>query len=303
MFKESITVGVITYNSKSTILETLSSIKRQSYGPEFIELVIADDGSVDDTVEVIKKWISENESLFLSVLLIEGTNKGIPENCNRCILNSKSKYIKLLAGDDVLFTHAIAEYTRFAEENDSLIIFSKMKGFSQHIENNWLIKSDNSFFILNASQQLNKLILGYRLQAPSAFFSRRLFDIVGCFSVGYKLMEDLPMWLKIINHEIRFDLLESELIYYRVGGLSQRGKDKLLNIAYEKCLTDFINRDLVNSTIGFSKFICIQDVYIRKMKIFFTECVFKNKYSRFNYLFIKAIGSFSFITWVRFFRL
>ena len=36
--KETITVGVITFNSSTTVLETLESIKNQTYGSKFIEL-------------------------------------------------------------------------------------------------------------------------------------------------------------------------------------------------------------------------------------------------------------------------
>jgi alpha-1,3-rhamnosyltransferase len=47
-----VSIVIITYNSAKYVLETLESVKAQTY--EKIELVISDDCSTDDTVEVCR---------------------------------------------------------------------------------------------------------------------------------------------------------------------------------------------------------------------------------------------------------
>ena len=50
-----VSVPVITYNSAKFVLETLESIKAQTY--QNIELVISDDCSTDNTVQICRDWV------------------------------------------------------------------------------------------------------------------------------------------------------------------------------------------------------------------------------------------------------
>src|SRR5450759_2313112 len=96
-----VSIIVVTYNSSKYVLETLESAKAQTY--QNIELVVSDDCSTDDTVEICRKWIEENNDRFVRTTLVTSPeNKGIPANCNRGIKASKGEWIKLIAGDDLL---------------------------------------------------------------------------------------------------------------------------------------------------------------------------------------------------------
>ena len=55
MYLPVVSVVIITYNSSNTIIETLESIKSQTYNN--IELVISDDNSSDNTLSVCYEWI------------------------------------------------------------------------------------------------------------------------------------------------------------------------------------------------------------------------------------------------------
>lgn len=54
-----VSVSVITYNSAKTVLETLESIKAQTY--QNLELIVSDDCSTDNTVELCRNWIEQNK--------------------------------------------------------------------------------------------------------------------------------------------------------------------------------------------------------------------------------------------------
>ncbi|EPL0743472.1 MULTISPECIES: glycosyltransferase family 2 protein [Morganellaceae] len=71
-----LTVAVITYQSSSTILETLDSIVNQTYSPKNIELIISDDGSKDNTVQVIQSWLKKYKNLFYDVKVFANTQSG-----------------------------------------------------------------------------------------------------------------------------------------------------------------------------------------------------------------------------------
>ena len=67
-----VSVVVITYNSADYVLETLESIKKQTY--KNIELIITDDKSKDNTIEICNKWLDENSKEFIKSRIIITAN-------------------------------------------------------------------------------------------------------------------------------------------------------------------------------------------------------------------------------------
>ena len=57
--KPLVSIIVITYNSAKYVLETLESAKNQTY--QNIELIISDDCSIDNTVDICTRWLNENK--------------------------------------------------------------------------------------------------------------------------------------------------------------------------------------------------------------------------------------------------
>lgn len=96
----------------------MESIKKQSYSP--IELLVSDDCSKDDTLAVAQRWISENQSEFHAIRLLQaGKNTGIAKNINRaCRAASVSHRDSRPRKDWFLFY----KYYLFAfEKEDSLL--------------------------------------------------------------------------------------------------------------------------------------------------------------------------------------
>ena len=57
-----VSVIIVTYNSGKYVLETLESVKQQTY--KKIELIVTDDHSNDDTVEICQNWLNQNNKYF-----------------------------------------------------------------------------------------------------------------------------------------------------------------------------------------------------------------------------------------------
>ena len=98
------TIVVVCYNQEVYILEALESIKYQiqNYlGERSIQLVIADDGSTDNTPKKIKRWLESNNNIFgqVDVLLAE-KNEGTCKNQARAYRKIKGKHFFCMAGDD-----------------------------------------------------------------------------------------------------------------------------------------------------------------------------------------------------------
>ena len=136
-----ITVSVLTYNSSKFVIETLNSIKSQTY-PNLI-LQISDDCSDDNTIGICRKWIEVNKARFIKCkILLPDCNTGVSANCNRAWDNCETVYLKDVAGDDLLLPNCIEDNMKYIQENpNAIIVFSKAKSFREF----WGIKCEQGY--------------------------------------------------------------------------------------------------------------------------------------------------------------
>ena len=119
-----VSVIVLSYRSAETMIKILDSIKSQTY-PN-IELIITDDCSPDESVEVAKRWIDANQGCLTAIKLVTAEqNTGIPGNINRALEQATGDYLKLIAADDYMTEEAIQEYVSFCEQNPKAIPIAK----------------------------------------------------------------------------------------------------------------------------------------------------------------------------------
>lgn len=204
-----VSIVVITFNSAHFVLETLESAKAQTY--QNIELIVSDDCSTDDTVEICCKWIKENAVRFTSVELITSPiNTGIPANCNRGVRAAQGDWIKLIAGDDILFPGCITDNLNYVSINtECQILYSDIEWFNEHgiLRNNF----DNIdlermvFGQLNSGQQL-KFYSRWPifLNVPSVFYKKDLIIKLNYYNESLKVFEDQYLFLKVLiaNYKI-----------------------------------------------------------------------------------------------------
>ena len=117
--KPEISIIMPTYNSKKFIDESLGSIKKQTEKPSKFETIIYDDGSVDDTVKIIKTNISKTNKHNFRLFFYD-KNKGQSITRNQAIEVAKGKYIILLDSDDLLESHAVESTLKFMDKNPNV---------------------------------------------------------------------------------------------------------------------------------------------------------------------------------------
>jgi len=108
------------YNRQELIVQALNSVKKQTYRP--IEIVVVDDGSLDNTKSVVETWATENsEGDALSLRYFYQDNAGPAAARNRGIKEIRGEYVQFLDSDDIihrerlkrvvdLFTSSSCEY-------------------------------------------------------------------------------------------------------------------------------------------------------------------------------------------------
>jgi glycosyltransferase involved in cell wall biosynthesis len=112
MSDTTISIVVLTYNWPAALSLVLESLRRQSRMPD--EIIVADDGSSDDTAALVAK-LAPAFSIPLRHIWQEDLGFRAARARNRGILAAKGDYVILVDGDMVLHPDFIADHMRFAQ--------------------------------------------------------------------------------------------------------------------------------------------------------------------------------------------
>lgn len=126
--KESlVSIVMPVYNVESYIGYSLKSVLHQSYTD--IELIIVDDGSQDQSIEIAKK-ILNNEDIKYSI--ISQRNSGLGMARNSGLQEASGSWICFLDSDDALHPAAIEEMVASGENENADIVFSRFQYVTSH---------------------------------------------------------------------------------------------------------------------------------------------------------------------------
>lgn len=227
-----VTIIVITYNSSKYVQETLDSIRNQTY--KNIELIISDDCSSDNTVELCKSWLLENEGYFkFSYLIANSTNRGVAGNSNIGLKKANGKWAKLIAGDDILLSSCIENYINYANNNTAKILFGYPQILLETPDENLQLnresyyKNNSKFFNLSARKQFLHLLTSDVLPMNPAtlFFHVETVNNIGGFDDRY-MPEDVPLYLKVTNNGFNLKNIDEYTVGYRIHNSSLTFKGK-----------------------------------------------------------------------------
>lgn len=218
-----VSVIAVSYRSASTLIETLNSIREQTY-PR-IELIICDDCSDDDTAEICLNWLEKNKKRFERTAFIsQSNNSGIVQNYKAGLDNSRGCWIKPIACDDILKNDAIEILVNSAVKHRTDWVFCQCTKFSNAKPTlPYLTEISNDVIPpirFNKNYLLSKMIRSNILSAPCCFFSRYLLDEVGGLDIRFRHLDDWPLWIKAIMSGFMPVIIHESLVLYRVNSSS-----------------------------------------------------------------------------------
>lgn len=128
---KTVTVIIPTYNHAKFISEAIESVLNQDYPKEKIEIIVIDDGSTDNTKEIVKK--------YKKVRYYYQKNQGQASALKRGIQKSTGEYIFFLNADDLFLNNKISCFVNIFENDKNIVCIQNptiiLKNKKEIIEN------------------------------------------------------------------------------------------------------------------------------------------------------------------------
>lgn len=212
------------YNSAKTIVRTLESVFSQDY--EHLEVIVINDGSTDNTEEVVKAYSDK-------IIYISQKNSGVSVARNLGFEKSTGEYIQYLDADDLLAEGKISKQIQAIEENDADVAYGDWMRFT---ENDFVYKE---LEIVEREMSLRpeiELITDFWTPLAALLYTRRIADKIGGWNTSLPVIQDARYALDAAIHQAKFIYTPGVMGYYRVhetGSLSTRNRFNFMNDCLE----------------------------------------------------------------------
>lgn len=209
-----ISIVMPCYNSQDYIGEAIDSVQKQTY-PNW-ELVICDDCSKDNSVEVVKK-IAETDPRI--ILVVSEANGGTAAARNKALDKAKGRYVVFLDSDDTWDPTFLEKQLNFLRSNNYAIVTASY---------NRIAPNSNTVFIVPEINTYKSILKGNPISCLTTMYDR---SITGDrrFDESLRKCEDYVFWLNIMKEDINAYGNQEVLANYRILANSKsRNKLKLI---------------------------------------------------------------------------
>jgi len=130
-----LTIAIPTYNRAAYLERQLSRLKRQN--DDRIEILVSDNGSDDNTAEVVSRYCKDMNNLFYSR---NTENIGFDQNIMKLYFLARSKYIWFLSDDDPILEGAVCNILRFIDAHQPTVAILGLT-YSENEASDWALGS------------------------------------------------------------------------------------------------------------------------------------------------------------------
>jgi|GEM_PF-410705 len=215
-------VSVVTcsYNNSRFVIETLDSIKDQTYSN--IELVIVDDCSTDNSVELINEWLKSYQGKYH--FLRQDRNLGGSKPYNIGLRQAMGKYYCTVDTDDVLLPDKITNQVALLEATDDTVAAVYSDAWPMDVNGVKLegkfIEQYRRFDVMPSGMIYETLLQGNFIPTMSLLVKRCVFDKLGLYDESL-VYGDFDMWLRVArDYQILYSDTPSARYRIRPGSLT-----------------------------------------------------------------------------------
>jgi alpha-1,3-rhamnosyltransferase len=227
-----VSIVIPCYNHSQFVQETIQSIIDQDY--ENIELIIIDDGSKDNSVEVIQEMIPACEERFVRFEFRYRPNKGLCATLNEALEWCEGEFFAPVASDDIYLPGKITPQVKYLLNNlDCGAVFSGAKVTNEKGDTVVIRPAKNKKYFFK-DIFLNR----YSLFTPSQLLRLKLIRDVGGFDERV-MLEDWYIFLRISEAGYSLDSLAGVNVCYRRHLNNTTNNPGLMHLEREKVLNIF----------------------------------------------------------------
>ncbi len=240
----SISVVCPTYNSAGFVLDTLATIVAQSLPPA--ELVVSDDGSTDDTVAQIDKFLIDSKANF-PYRILRNPHRGVSATRNAGILAAAGEWVAFLDSDDLWLPSKLLNVSEVIQKYPEV-------NFIYHNQERRFLDGRTSLFDHASKYKPNIPLINQLFKmnifATSAITCKKeLLINGGLFNSKYICSEDYDLWIRMAPN-IQLYIIKEVLGYYITR------KENLTKSNLELTLINDIriktsHKDMVSSSLYF----------------------------------------------------
>jgi glycosyltransferase involved in cell wall biosynthesis len=214
--KSLVTIICLCYNQEKYLVESLFSAIHQDY--PFVEVIIVDDFSTDNSKETIQKWLVDYPEIQF---IANDTNLGSTKSFNKALSLAKGDYIIDLACDDILLPNCVSLQLKAFHE-------SSFKNLGAVYGNAELINEKGDFYFYYFPVDFDKKTIekratgdiylsvisgGNSLCSVSSMVKKSVFDALNGYDENLAY-EDLDLWIRA-SRNYKFEFIDSVLVQKR----------------------------------------------------------------------------------------
>jgi len=203
-----VTIITVSYNSASTIRDTIESVLSQNY--PHVEYIIVDGLSNDDTCGIVKSYGPKISKL------VSEKDDGLYAAMNKGIEMATGDVIGILNSDDV-YAHenVVSEVVQAFDEKQVDVVYGDLVYFKTQFPNKALRYYKGGVF------SLSRVCYGLMPPHPTFFIKKEVYERYGKFDTNYTLSADFDLILRFLGvHKVPFAYIPKVLVKMRTGGKS-----------------------------------------------------------------------------------
>lgn len=198
-----VSIVIVNYNYARYLDERISTLLNQSY--KDFELIIVDNGSTDNSVEVINQYISDTR-----VITRFYSENDLPfKRWNEALDSARGEYFLITAADDSSYPTLLEKIVEKLDNHPSVgLSFSQSwdiddQGNQLRSWKEWTDDLDkgrwSKDFIDEGKNECQYLLFKCTIPNPSAVLMRRsIFLAAGKFDINLRYLTDWMLWVKML---------------------------------------------------------------------------------------------------------
>jgi len=216
-----VSVVMSVYNDQDYVADAIDSILNQTY--KNIEFIIINDGSTDNSLDIIRKYEKQDSRIFV----VDQNNLGLTRSLNVGVKKSTGQYIARQDADDISHASRIEKQIYILNKYSLDIVTSRGIKDNKSVPNKLIIKF-NSCNILRVG---NVFIHG------TFFMHRYVFDIQ-MYNENYQYAQDFKFILDALGNDLKIGYMQEELYYLN-------NHDKSISNTKKNIQDKFVSRSLI----------------------------------------------------------